>query len=172
MYADDYHGWLPCYVLNSFHGEFTPRDGSVARNYHGKPKEWRDSLAKYTRSTEVFWCPADRFRGKPVRAPFDDHPEDAARQLYTSYVIWHFLYVGRPERIDSAGSLHVRLSALPFGPSGTPYLHDPLWFPGPIRDGVQYYFTQHGVVSNVLMLDSSVRRLRFDEDVPWARERR
>jgi len=173
MYTDDYQGWLPCYVLQGHNGAVYRRDGSKEpRNYKGKPREWRDCLAVYTKSKEVFWCPADRFRGQAVRSYFDPHPEDARRQLYTSYVIWLMLHAGRPERIDAEGNLRVRPSALPLGPSRTIYLHDADWFEGPVRDGVQYPLSQHGVVSNLLLLDGSVRKIRFDEDIPWAREPR
>ena len=171
MYADDYQSWLPCYLTNSHHGTFILKDGSrVPRDYTGKPKEWRDCLAKYTRSNEVFWCPADRFRGQLVQSEDDLHPEDARRQLYTSYIIARLLYLGKPDRVDPAGNLRVRLSALPLGPSRTLYLSDAPWFDGPDTDEMYYVLSQHGIVWNVLLLDGSVRTLRFDDDIPWARE--
>ncbi|GMV38101.1 MAG: hypothetical protein AMXMBFR61_26090 [Fimbriimonadales bacterium] len=173
MYADDYHGWLPCYMVHSHYGTFILRDGSrVPRNYDGKPKEWRDSLAKYTKSNEVFWCPADRFRGQLAQSVSDAYSQDARRQLYTSYIIAHMLYIGKPHRVDPDGNLRVRLSALPLGPSRTIYLEEPYWFPGPIINGAHYYLTHHGMVGNLQLLDGSVRKIRVDGDFSWAEEPR
>ncbi len=171
MYADDYHGWLPCYLVQGAHYTSILRDGSqLPRNYEGKPKEWRDSLGKYTRSTEVFWCPADRFRGRLAQS-VSDEPQDARRQLYTSYLISSLLWARRPHRVDPAGNLRVRLSALPLGPSRTIYLVETVWPPERrTPQGTITYDSQHGQVENLLLLDGSVRSLRIGEEIPWAIE--
>ncbi|MEP0765235.1 MAG: hypothetical protein HRF45_01660 [Fimbriimonadia bacterium] len=147
MYSDDHEGWLPCHSVQSAMAWDPHRQ--TDNRVIGRPKEWRESLKPYTRSYEVFWCPADRHRGTDFLADLDE-PDDH-RQLYTSYQMALNLY--SPSYWGPDGSLAVRLSQLKHGASNTCYIGD--WSVLPVDADVGV--TPHGHGGNGLFLDGSVR---------------
>lgn len=149
MYADDHQGWLPCHSLQSVK-ELGERAKVLSTPVVGRPKDWRDSLSTYTRSHEVFWCPADSHRGTEFIAEYD-HPEDH-RQQYTSYQMSHLLLYLRKYRGPN-GTLVIRVSKLRTGPSETYYIGDWVALPADSDFGL----TAHGRGGNGLLLDGSVK---------------
>ncbi|GMV35970.1 MAG: hypothetical protein AMXMBFR61_04780 [Fimbriimonadales bacterium] len=153
MYAGDHSGWLPCHSIQSI--KAVDERGRMETKVIGRPREWRDALAVYAKSREVFWCPADGYRGKPF-VVFLDYPEDKS-YLYTSYrmaVLAHMRSSWGPSQ-----ALAIRLDRTKRGPAETPYIGDAQWWP---RPGSTSWKTFHGGGANALYLDGSVRYTRAD----------